>query len=58
MKDKSAFNYDTKKELEEGTLVEIEMPPDLYIPKREIVFLYDEKNINPSLGKFLNILKA
>ena len=47
-----------QKELEEGTLVEIEMPPDLYIPKREIVFLYDEKNINPSLGKFLNILKA
>ena len=47
-----------QKELEEGTLIEIEMPPDLYIPKREIVFLYDEKNINPSLDKFLNILKS
>ena len=46
-----------EKELEEGTLVEIEMPEGLTIPKREIVFLYDEKNINPSLGKFLNILK-
>ena len=46
-----------QKELEEGTLVEIEMPEGLTIPKREIVFLYDEKNINPSLGKFLNILK-
>ena len=47
-----------QKELEEGTLVEIEMPEGLTIPKREIVFLYDEKNINPSLGKFLNILKS
>ena len=33
------------------------MPEGLTIPKREIVFLYDEKNINPSLDKFLNILK-
>ncbi|EIC95076.1 transcriptional regulator, LysR family [Lachnoanaerobaculum saburreum F0468] len=46
-----------QKELEEGTLVEIEMPPDLYIPKREIVFLYDEKNFNPSLIKFISMLK-
>lgn len=47
-----------QKELEEGTLVEIEMPPDLYIPKREIVFLYDEKNFNPSLIKFISMLKG
>jgi len=46
-----------QKELEEGTLVEIEMPPDLYIPKREIVFLYDEKNFNPSLIKFISMIK-
>ena len=46
-----------QKELEEGTLVEIEMPPDLHIPKREIVFLYDEKNFNPSLIKFISMLK-
>ena len=46
-----------QKELEKGTLVEIEMPPDLYIPKREIVFLYDEKNFNPSLIKFISMLK-
>lgn len=46
-----------QKELEEGTLMEIEMPPDLYIPKREIVFLYDEKNFNPSLIKFISMLK-
>ncbi len=47
-----------QKELEEGTLVEIEMPPDLHIPKREIVFLYDEKNFNPSLIKFISMLKG
>ena len=47
-----------QKELEEGTLVEIEMPKGLSIPKREIVFLYDEKNINPSLIKFISMLKA
>ena len=46
-----------QKELEEGTLIEIEMPPDLYIPKREIVFLYDEKNFNPSLIKFISMIK-
>lgn len=46
-----------QKELEEGTLMEIEMPPDLHIPKREIVFLYDEKNFNPSLIKFISMLK-
>ena len=46
-----------QKELEEGTLVEIEMPPDLHIPKREIVVLYDEKNFNPSLIKFISMLK-
>ena len=46
-----------QKELEEGTLVEIEMPPDLYIPKRDIVFIYDEKNFNPSLIKFISMLK-
>ena len=47
-----------QKELEEGTLVEIEMPKGLSIPKREIVFLYDEKNINPSLIKFISMLKS
>lgn len=46
-----------QKELEEGTLIEIEMPLDLYIPKREIVFLYDEKNFNPSLIKFISMIK-
>ena len=46
-----------QKELEEGTLIEIEMPSDLYIPKREIVFLYDEKNFNPSLIKFISMIK-
>ena len=46
-----------QKELEEGTLIETEMPPDLYIPKREIVFLYDEKNFNPSLIKFISMIK-
>ena len=47
-----------QKELEEGTLVEIEMPEGLSIPKREIVFLYDEKNINPSLANFISMLKV
>ena len=47
-----------QKELEEGTLVEIEMPKGLSIPKREIVFLYDKKNINPSLIKFISMLKS
>ena len=47
-----------QKDLEEGTLVEIEMPEGLSIPKREIVFLYDEKNINPSLASFISMLKV
>lgn len=46
-----------KKELEENILVELNMPEGLDIPKREIGFLYDEKNINRSLMDFISILK-
>lgn len=45
-----------KKELEEKTLIEIEMPNGLNIPKREVGFLYYGKNINPSLNKFIAML--
>lgn len=45
-----------KKELEEKVLMEIKMPEELNIPKREIGFLYNERNLNKSLREFIAVL--